>query len=41
MPEVTLVEAKGMKTKDLLLAEALIQERKLEIITKWNEIHGK
>ena len=41
MPEVTLVEAKGMKTKDLMLAEALIQERKLEIITKWNEIHGK
>ena len=41
MPEITLVEAKGMKPKDLMLAEALIQERKLEIIKKWNEIHGK
>jgi len=41
MPEISLVEAKGMKPKDLVLAEALIIERKEEIIKKWNEIHGE
>jgi len=30
-----------MKPKDLVLAEALITEKKEEIIAKWNEIHGK
>ena len=39
MPEISLVEAKGMKPKDLVLAEALIIERKEEIIKKWKEIH--
>ena len=29
-----------MKIKDLSLAEALIEEKKEEIITKWQEIHG-
>jgi hypothetical protein len=29
-----------MKTKDLTLAEALIEEKKDEIIAKWKEIHG-
>lgn len=40
-PEITLIEAKGIKPKDLVLAEALINERKEEIIKKWNEVHGK
>lgn len=39
-PYVELVEAKGMKPKDLVLAEALIVEKREEIITKWKEIHG-
>jgi hypothetical protein len=39
-PIVTLVEAKGIKPKDLVLAEALINERKEEIITQWKKIHG-
>lgn len=29
-----------MKPKDLVLAEAMINERKEFILTKWNEIHG-
>ncbi len=37
---VKLVESKGMKPKDLVLAEALVEERKEEIIKKWNEFHG-
>ena len=37
---VKLIESKGMKVKDLSLAEALIEEKKEEIITKWKEIHG-
>lgn len=40
-PEILLIEAKGMKPKDLMLAEALIQERKDEIIKKWKKIHGE
>ena len=40
-PEIALIEAKGIKPKDLVLAEALIQERKDEIIKKWKEIHGE
>ena len=39
-PEIRLVEAKGIKPKDLVLAEALINERREEIIKKWNEMHG-
>lgn len=38
--DVKLIESRGMKPKDLVLAEALIGERKDEIIQKWNEIHG-
>jgi hypothetical protein len=37
---VKLIESKGMKIKDLALAEALIEEKKQEIIDKWREIHG-
>jgi hypothetical protein len=29
-----------MKPKDLVLAEALVEERREEIIKKWNEFHG-
>ncbi len=32
---VKLIESKGIKPKDLVLAEALIEERKEEIIKKW------
>ncbi len=37
---VKLVESKGMKVKDLSLAEALIEEKREEIVAKWKEIHG-
>ena len=37
---VSLIFSKGMKPKDLVLAEALVVERKDEIIAKWKEIHG-
>ncbi|MDQ6761557.1 MAG: DUF4160 domain-containing protein [Bacteroidota bacterium] len=37
---VKLIESRGIKPKDLVLAEALIEERKEEIIKKWTEIHG-
>ena len=35
---VKLIESKGIKPKDLVLAEALIEERKEEIIKKWKEV---
>lgn len=34
-----LIESRDIKPKDLVLAEALIEERKEEIIEKWKEIH--
>ena len=34
---VLLIESSGMKLKDLILAEALVEERKAEIIEKWKE----
>ena len=37
---VRLVESKGMKLKDLTLAEALVEEKREEIIEKWKNIHG-
>ncbi|MFN0083629.1 MAG: DUF4160 domain-containing protein [Ferruginibacter sp.] len=37
---VKLIESKGIKPKDLVLAEALIEERNEEIIKKWKEIFG-
>jgi len=40
-PDILLIEAKGIKPKDLMLAEALIQERKEEITKKWKEFHSK
>ena len=41
VPEVKLIQSKGMKPKDLVLAEALVTERKEEIITEWKKIHGE
>lgn len=38
---VKLVESQGMKPKDLVLAEALVEERAELIIRKWHEFHGK
>lgn len=36
---VKLIESKGIKPKDLVLAEALIEERKEEVINKWKEFY--
>lgn len=36
-PEVKLLKSENMKTKELALAEAIAEERKEEIIAKWNE----
>ncbi len=41
VPTIELIEARGIKPKDLVLAEAMIQERKDFIISKWIEFHGK
>jgi hypothetical protein len=38
---VRLIESKGIKPKDLVLAEALVEERKDEIIKKWKEVFEK
>ena len=38
---VRLIESKGMKPKDLVLAEAMVEERKADIIKKWKEVHGE
>lgn len=37
---VRLIESHGMKTKDLVLAEALVNEKSELIVTKWHEFHG-
>ena len=37
---VKLIESKGISLKDLSLAEALVNEKKEEIIKRWKEIHG-
>lgn len=38
--EVKLISNKGLKPKDLKLAEAIIEENKKIIIKKWKEYHG-
>ena len=40
MNPIRLVESYGMKTKDLVLAEALVEENKELIIAKWQDFHG-
>ena len=38
---VKLVSNKGLKKKDINLAESIIEENREIIIAKWNEYHGK
>jgi hypothetical protein len=38
--KVKLIESKGIKPKDLVLAEALIEEKKEEIIKTWNTFYN-
>ena len=39
--EVSLMDNKGMKPKDLKLAESIIEENKELVITEWIKIYGK
>lgn len=39
--EVSLMTNKGMKPKDLKLAESIIEENKELIVTEWIKIYGK
>ena len=39
-PEIELVYNKGLKQKDLNLAEKIINENKEIIIARWNEYHS-
>ncbi|MFD0939186.1 DUF4160 domain-containing protein [Pedobacter boryungensis] len=39
--EIKLVSNRGLKNKDINLAQSLIEENKEIIIAKWNEYHGK
>lgn len=41
MDEVKLVSNKGLKNKDISLAQSLIEENREIIIAKWHEYHGK
>lgn len=38
---VKLVESHGIKPKDLVLAEALVEEKRELIIEKWQQFHGE
>ena len=40
-PEVKLIESKGLKPKDLKLAESIIEENRTVIIERWKEYHGE
>lgn len=39
--EVRLVSNKGLKNKDVKLAESIIEENRTIIIKKWKEYHGE
>jgi len=39
--EVTLIENKGMKPKDLYLAQSIIEDNKSNIQNEWIKIYGK
>jgi len=41
VPEIELVNNKGIKPKDLKIAESIIIENKEIIIARWNEFHGE
>jgi len=38
---VKLIESHGIKPKDLVLAEALVEENRKLIIEKWQQFHGE
>lgn len=38
--EIVLIDNEGMKTKDLKLAEAVIEENRENILKEWVKIHG-
>ncbi len=38
---VRLVESHGIKPKDLMLAEALVEQHSELIVKKWHEFHGE
>ncbi len=40
-PHVRLVENKGMKNKDLKLAESIIEENREFIVNEWKERQGE
>lgn len=40
-PEIMLVDNKGIKPKDLRIAESIIIENREIIIARWKEYHGE
>jgi hypothetical protein len=40
-PKVKLLQNKGLKSPDLKLAHAVIEENKTNIINAWEVFHGK
>ncbi|MDR2894896.1 MAG: DUF4160 domain-containing protein [Alistipes sp.] len=41
LPQVRLVENKGMKSKDIRLAESIIEENREYIIKEWKDRQGE
>jgi len=39
--EIELIENAGMKSKDLKLAESIIEENRENILKEWVKIHGE
>lgn len=40
LDEVTLIENRGLKPKDLKLAESILEENKEFVVNQWTKIHG-
>ena len=40
VPEISMVHKKGIKQKDLKMAESIIIENREVIIARWEEFHG-
>lgn len=38
--EVVLIENRGLKPKDLKLAESILEENKEYVVSQWVKIHG-
>lgn len=38
--EVTLLENNGLKSKDIKLAESILEENKEYVVSQWIKIHG-